>query len=77
MAWEIWMQKVSWTTSSQCGFFCNTSDHSFGHIFYIDCWDRSVFYEAWNELGLSDPRTITDDELYDAIIDMKVHFHCN
>lgn len=40
------------------GFFCNTSDVSFGPVFLTDTsFDKGIFYEMWDKGGFGDPRS--------------------
>lgn len=57
MAWEIWSDTDSNRSYGQMGFFCNTTDVSFGPVFMTDSFfDKGEFYEMWEKAGFKDPR---------------------
>jgi len=61
MAWEIWFDSSS-DNYGQIGFFCNTSDHSFGPVFMTNTsFDKGQFYEMWEKAGFKDPRSDDDN----------------
>jgi hypothetical protein len=59
MAWEVWSDKGGIdSTYGHMGFFCNTSDVSFGPVFLTDTYfDKGIFYEMWDKGGFGDPRS--------------------
>jgi len=58
MAWEVWSDKGGIdSTYGHMGFFCNTSDVSFGPVFLTDTYfDKVQFYDMWSKGGFADPR---------------------
>ena len=63
MAWEVWSDKGGIdSTYGHMGFFCNTSDVSFGPVFLTDTYfDKGIFYEMWDKANFADPRRNDDD----------------
>ena len=59
MALEVWSDKGGIdSTYGHMGFFCNTSDVSFGPVFLTDTYfDKGIFYEMWEKGGFGDPRS--------------------
>lgn len=61
MAWELWHDSSS-DSYGQIGFFCNTTDHSFGPVFMTDSdFDKGQFYKLWDSAGFKDPRSDDDN----------------
>jgi|TARA_Y100000296_G_scaffold47130_1_gene54024 hypothetical protein len=77
MAWELWQQHLKHDDSDEydgyyrIGFFCNTSDVSFGPVmgFQVDIADykdaRDEIYSRWDN---ADPRCLDEDEIRDTIL---------
>jgi len=62
MAWEIWSDTHPERSYGQMGFFCNTTDHSFGPVFMTDSdFDKGEFYTMWEKAGFKDPRRDDDN----------------
>ncbi len=62
MGWEVWFDNHPERSYGQMGFFCNTTDHSFGPVFMTDDYfDKSQFYKLWETAGWKDPRTDDDN----------------
>jgi|TARA_R110000824_G_scaffold95311_1_gene229345 hypothetical protein len=63
MAWELLVDD-----DRGLGVFtCNTADVAFGPL--VSMHDNNVgqFYSWWSAVGLSDPRTMTDSEVHEAV----------
>tara|TARA_R100001530_G_C4193759_1_gene122875 strand:+ start:213 stop:482 length:270 start_codon:yes stop_codon:yes gene_type:complete len=78
MSWEIWQDQASCYpesddkhTTYRIGFFCNTTDVSFGPVMYFDV--SMGFEDAQDEIyhkwSATDPRngTMTDSDISDEI----------
>tara|TARA_R100001443_G_scaffold23650_2_gene35821 strand:+ start:9089 stop:9346 length:258 start_codon:yes stop_codon:yes gene_type:complete len=70
MGWEMWFKSGN-GYSARMGFFCNTSDKSFGPVFYVGSgWDEgeaiSAFHRKWASEGWMDPRAMDNSTLSDA-----------
>ena len=76
MGWEVMVNNTHSGLFKRFGFFCNTSDHAFGPVFYLDgCYDEGEFYTVWSEVNpRMDPRVLHPKELWDAILRMKEYF---
>ncbi len=76
MGWEIAKNEVHHGTFKRWCFFCNTADKAFGDVFFLnDCYSQDDFYEAWGKVNESlDPRTLSEDDLWQAILRMKAYF---
>jgi len=74
MAWCLWFMDAEQTGfENQCGFYCNTSDSSFGPVVWIGNTTKAEIYDAWTELGLDDARRYSFDDLYSVIQSVKAH----
>ena len=70
MGWEMWFKSGD-GYSARMGFFCNTSDKSFGPVLYVGSgWDEgeaiSAFHRKWATDGWVDPRSMGDSSLWDV-----------
>ena len=70
MAWEIWQQQASFYpddddkhTTYRIGFFCNTSDVSFGPVLYFDVamGFESAAEEIYKKWDTVDPRQLENN----------------
>ena len=68
MAWCLWFMDAEQTGfENQCGFYCNTSDSSFGPVWWVGNATHEDVYAAWDALGLKDARRMDDDELDESV----------
>ena len=81
MGWEVLINETHNGQFRRYAFFCNTADRPFGPVFYCcDCPNIRAFYQAWGDLGLTDPRCMPEKSdgdkktLWDAICDVKEYF---
>ena len=76
MGWEVAKNETHNGQFRRFMFFCNTSDIAFGPVFYLnDCYSQDDFYQAWGRVNeFVDPRTLSEDELWQAILRMKEYF---